>query len=306
MLSGPEGELYVSYTIKAKKKYTGDVFFSRSLDDGKSFDQPRSINDHDGPTSLRFENLAVRKDGHLYLTWLDKRDLFAAKAAKIPYSGSAIYYSTSSDKGATWSENRMLAEHTCECCRIAIDMDGRDLPVIIWRHVFEGSIRDHGTITFADLNKANPMARLSNDEWELDGCPHHGPALSFDAHEVAHVTWFTSGEKRQGPFYARSTDGGKTFNNIQPIGPNDEQAEHPFVVTHGGIVYVTWKAFDDDKSVYRIMKSKDAGLTWSEPQTVMQTMEESDHPFLIVDDANVYASWWTSAEGWRVALVTEG
>ena len=305
VVSGPKGELYVSYTIKAKKMYTGDVFFSRSLDGGKSFEQPRSINDFNGTTSLRFENLGVNQDGKLYLTWLDKRDLFAAKATKTPYSGSAIYYAVSSDQGATWSENRMLAEHTCECCRIAMDMDARGLPVITWRHIFEGSIRDHGTITFAGPDQANPMTRLSDDEWELDGCPHHGPSLSFDANEVAHVTWFTSGDVRQGPFYARSTDGGKTFKDILPIGAEDDQAEHPYVLAHNDIVYVVWKAFANDNSAYRVMTSKDAGLTWSVPKTLMQTADASDHPFLVADAAGVYASWWTAAEGWRISRITE-
>lgn len=305
VVAGPGGALYVSYTIKAKKKYTGDVLFSRSVDGGKSFAKPHSINDFDGATSLRFESLSIGRDGRVYLTWLDKRDLFAAKATKTPYSGSAIYYAVSADQGATWSENRMLAEHTCECCRIAIDTKADGLPVLVWRHIFDGSIRDHGVITFAEPDRADPMTRLSVDEWELDGCPHHGPSLSIDQNGVQHTTWFTSGEVRQGPFYARSTDGGKTFADLVAIGPDDDQAEHPFTLAHGGTVYTAWKAFGDDSSAYRLMTSADDGQTWSKPRTVMTTGDASDHPLLVASGSGIYASWWTAVEGWRLTPVME-
>ncbi|MCK4939315.1 MAG: exo-alpha-sialidase, partial [Rhodospirillaceae bacterium] len=91
---GPQGDIYVTYTIHAKQKYTGDVLFSRSLDGGKTFDAPRSINDGKTKSSLRFEMLGVNDSGELTIAWLDKRDLFAAKATKTPYPGSAIYYVT--------------------------------------------------------------------------------------------------------------------------------------------------------------------------------------------------------------------
>ena len=78
----PNGDLYVSFTAKGKKKYTGVVYFSRSLDGGKTFSNPMPVSDEAVPTSQRFDAMQVGPDGRIYVAWLDKRDLVAAKMNK--------------------------------------------------------------------------------------------------------------------------------------------------------------------------------------------------------------------------------
>src|SRR3569623_889971 len=86
----------------------------------------------------RFDALIVGRDGKGYVVWLDKRDEAVAKQRGEEYAGAALYYAVSTDRGASFTANRKLADHTCECCRIALDLapDGR--PVAFWRHVLEG------------------------------------------------------------------------------------------------------------------------------------------------------------------------
>src|SRR5215210_247930 len=60
---GRKGEVYVSWTRSGKKPYTGDIRFARSLDGGKTFDAPRTINDDGVETGHRFDALLVAGDG---------------------------------------------------------------------------------------------------------------------------------------------------------------------------------------------------------------------------------------------------
>ena len=93
-------EIYVTWTLKTSPRFTGEIRFSRSLDAGRTFSEPRTVNDDGLFTGHRFESLFLTESGHLYLTWIDKRDLEAAIEAEQPYSGAAIYYAVSDDGGS--------------------------------------------------------------------------------------------------------------------------------------------------------------------------------------------------------------
>src|SRR3569832_1639429 len=202
-----DGAIYVSYTQLLNKPFSGDIRFSRSHDGGKRFSAPVPVNDNRDVIGHRFDALIVGRDGKVYVVWLDKRDKAVAKQRGEEYAGAALYYAVSTDRGASFTANRKLADHTCECCRIALDLapDGR--PVAIWRHVFEGGERDHALMKFD--GQSTPR-RVTHDRWRIDACPHHGPALSIAADGHHHLAWFDNAPDARGLFYARSTDGGAT------------------------------------------------------------------------------------------------
>ena len=77
---GNKGEIYVLWTKNlTEKRFSGHIRFSRSIDGGKHFSVPVTVNDHLEITSHRFDSIAVNKKGDIYIVWLDKRDLLAAK-----------------------------------------------------------------------------------------------------------------------------------------------------------------------------------------------------------------------------------
>ena len=115
-----KGVVYVSYTRALEKPMTGDIRFSRSLDGGKSFSAPLTVNDNREVISHRFEAMGVNGRGQVYLAWLDKRDLSAALKKGEQYTGAAVYYAVSDDGGASFRPNVKVADHSCECCRVAM------------------------------------------------------------------------------------------------------------------------------------------------------------------------------------------
>ncbi|HUW50710.1 MAG TPA: sialidase family protein, partial [Sulfuricella sp.] len=164
-----KGVIYVSYTRGLEKPMTGDIRFSRSLDGGKTFLPPITVNDNREIISHRFDTLAVNDRGQVFLAWLDKRDQFAAQRENKPYKGGATYYAVSDDGGASFKPNLKAVDHSCECCRVAMALDADGVPVIFWRHIYGKNERDHAMLRLD--GKSSPI-RVSYDRWEVDACPH--------------------------------------------------------------------------------------------------------------------------------------
>lgn len=291
------GNIYVSWTRSSETPYAGDIRFSRSTDGGKTFSVPVTVNDNLDPITHRFEAMGVNQRGQVYLAWLDRRDAAAAKQSGEKFSGLSVYYAVSDDEGSSFRTNAKAAEHSCECCRVAMAMDSDGTPVIAWRHIFGKNTRDHALLRLD--GKSQPV-RLSRDNWELDACPHHGPALSIAADGVYHAVWFNNAEARHGLFYAHSADRGKDFSEPLNFGNFKAQAAHPHVLSLGQRVYIVWKEFDGEATGIHAMQSRDGGKSWSAPARIASTAGPSDHPLLIGDGAKVYLSWNSVAEGHRL------
>ncbi|MGZ3159403.1 MAG: exo-alpha-sialidase [Burkholderiaceae bacterium] len=294
---GKKGELFISWTRALDKPYSGDIRFARSVDGGKTFSEPITINDNREVISHRFDSLAVGGDGRVYLVWLDKRDLSIAKKKHEPYDGSALYYAVSEDGGATFPMNKKIADHSCDCCRIALAVPTTGAPAIFWRHVYPGNVRDHA---FTRLDGSNEVRRVSHDGWKIEACPHHGPALSVARDGVYHFAWFDNAPQANGLFYAHSTDGGKTFSAPLTFGNNDRQPGHADMLSLGSEVWLTWKEFDGEQSLLYAMSSHDGGTTWSAPQKIAATSDASDHPLLVSHAGHAFLSWNTARDGYRL------
>jgi len=193
----------------------------------------------------------------------------------------------------------MAKDNTCECCRLGVAFAGPGRPVVVFRNIFEGSIRDHAVVTFSDLSTPGEIRRVSQDEWQIAACPHHGPSLSVSTAGTYHVTWYTNGKNRKGLFYARSTNAGTTFSEPLPIGRSDRSPSRPFVIAGAHELAMVWKEFDGEKTAVNLMTSPDDGVTWSAPKTVSDTPDTSDHPLLVSDGRRTYLSWMTKAGGYR-------
>lgn len=250
--------------------------------------------------SQRFETVAFDQDGRAFSAWIDKRDAAAAKEAGKPYAGAALAFAWDDKPGGTLEPATIARDHSCECCRIAIAFAGPGKPVVMFRNIFDGGIRDHAIITFSDAGKPGSLYRVSDDDAKIDACPHQGPSLAIGSDGTYHATWFALGRKLRGVYYAHSEDGGKTFSEPMRIGEPDAQASRPYVLSAGAEVYLAYKSFDGEKTSIALMTSRDSGRTWSKPRVVATTVAESDHPLLIAHQATAYLSWLTLKEGYRL------
>jgi hypothetical protein len=296
-----KGDIAVAFSTFRDKAFNGEVFYSRSTDGGQTFAPPRPITDN--TESQRFEALGFDANGTLFAAWLDKRNRVPVQQAGKTYDGAALFFTTSKDHGATYSQASMVADNTCECCRLGLAFDPSGHPVVVFRNIFEGNIRDHAIVTFTDQGTPGEIHRVSEDDWQIAACPHQGPSLSIAPSGTYHVVWYTNGKVRKGLFYAQSRDGGNSFSQPIPIGQTSKGPSRPYVIAGPQGTAIVWKEFDGEKTSVNLMTSADDGRTWSQPRVIATTSDSSDHPLLVSDGRQYYLSWMTKADGYLLQSI---
>jgi hypothetical protein len=291
------GGIALAFSIFRDKAFNGQVLYTRSIDGGKTFTELRPITSSN--ESQRFEALGLDADGTVFAAWLDKRNRVPAEQSGQKYDGAGLFFASSKDGGLTFSESRLATDNTCECCRLGLAFAGPGRPVIAFRNIFVGGIRDHAIMTFADPATPGEVRRVSEDDWQIAACPHHGPSLSISPAGTYHVSWYTNGKVRKGLFYARSQDEGRTFSDPLPVGRADHNPARPYVLAGPRATAMVWKEFDGEKTTVNLMTSHDDGKSWSKPTVLAATTDTSDHPLLVSDGHRTYLSWMTKADGYR-------
>lgn len=294
--------IYLTWTRSLEKRHTGHIRFSRSLDGGRTFSEPVTINDNLDEISHRFDDLAVGDNGEIFIAWLDARDKIKATSAGENYLGTALYYAWSDNQGDSFKANKLAAPHTCECCRLGIAIDNDNLPLLVWRHVFPGGIRDHAVQKFIDWNQPGEIGRLSKENWKIDACPHHGPALAVAETGAYHAVWFSGEESQPGLFYAHSQNQGLSFSPPMHFGENG--AKHPNIASYGQHVAISWLEFDGKNTLVKLLQSFDGGISWSEPKQIGQTPEAADYAFLLTGNDGLYLSW-QNHQGYQFKALNE-
>ena len=310
--TSPDGRaVYVSWSMPLDAPYTGMVRFSRSLDGGETWSVPVTVHRDRQAITHRFDMMTVDPAGRIFIAWIDKRDLVEAKRAGQAYDGAAVYYVVSQDGGASFGPERKVADHTCECCRIAMSIDPAGRVEAAWRNVFPGQIRDHalaGLPASADVPVMPVRATFSG--WHVEACQEHGPALAIAPDGTRHLAWFGVVDGRADVFYSRIGADGQPLGAAWAFGENPaapgEQAAHAALVAHGDVVWLAWKAFDGDMMRIKLRRSDDRGVHWSAPRVVASTSGASDNPQLLDDAGRVYLSWRTRNDGYRLITVEDG
>jgi len=105
--NGPgRGNVYVLASMtRISVSDVADVMFAKSTDGGQTWSSPIRINDDPVTDYIQwFGTMSVAPNGRIDVIWLDNRD-------SPPFSDwSSLYYSYSTDQGATWSVNEKLSD----------------------------------------------------------------------------------------------------------------------------------------------------------------------------------------------------
>jgi hypothetical protein len=281
---GPRAQVVLAWAKPLAKPYTGDIRMVRSSDGGASFSAPFTVHADRQLITHRFQSIGFDAQGVLHTLWIDKRDGEAARAAaggqRSAYVGAAIYRNESRDGGASFGPDLMVAEHSCECCRIALAPTPEGQLGALWRHVFAGE-RDHaflrlGAGTASAAAPAEPV-RASRDGWKLDVCPHHGPGLASAARGGFHAVWFGERDGAAGVRYGRLGADGQPVGAVQRL--PDAAAEHADVMSAGQRVAIVWRSFDGQAFHLRAWVSNDDGEHFS-LRELASTALDNDHPRL--------------------------
>jgi hypothetical protein len=227
----------------AKGKNGTNLLTARSTDGGKRFSRTSMVPGTDAPGNRGWEGVASDAAGRVSVAWLDHRRLAKPQGTSTPHQHrghtghkgdgvemaqrSHLFYGSVDEPGSV----RRLTGGVCYCCKTAIAAAPSKTIALAWRHVFPGNLRDIAfSISRDDGRTFTTPVKVSEDNWQIDGCPDDGPALAVDAQGVGHVVWPTrvtdaKGEQSIGIFYATSRDGSSFSQRLQL--PTDGVAHHP-------------------------------------------------------------------------------
>ena len=290
------GHIYVIYSAESMQPST--LYFSVSSDNGKSFSTPKPLSDKATEANSFQGRLVLSSSGNAYVFWHDERN---RNDWKLP--GNTIYYTIFDGQNSQNLVAQKSTDTLCDCCRIAADFDENGQPVLLARFIYNGSVRDHGLIKLQGKGKEPLSWRATFDEWSIAACPEHGPAISITGNDQYHIVWFTQGTAHQGIFYAYSIDHGEHFSKPLAFGNPEKLPSHPDVMAQGTHVVVTWTEFDGVKTQLMVMESSDAGLSWSKAKSIAESLSESDFPLILKKEQNIFVSWNSRSEGYRLIPV---
>jgi hypothetical protein len=295
---GPKAWAVISYTMPLAKPYTGFIRMLRSSDGGQTFSAPFTVHQDRQEITHRFESVAFDAQGVLHTLWVDKRDQ-PPKGSAQKYAGAAIYRNESQDGGQTFGPDTKVADHSCECCRIGLARNPQGQLQATWRHVFEGSTRDHA---FASVGApANRITRSTHDDWQINACPHHGPGLAANvggAQAGYHTVWFgirkVNGQDQAAVRYARLNAQGEPLPETVRVLP-DARAEHADVLADGQNVAVVWRSSEGAATSLKAWLSTDGGQNFT-LRTLGQATGYNDHPRLAQSGARMVVVWRNTQE----------
>lgn len=203
--------LFAKRFPKEKNPFAGAIYYSFSADNGKLWSEARFLHTDTMRTYGRsFFDIATLKDGELGAIWLDGR---YGKTIK----GSALFFAHT-EKGMGFARDTCLDKGTCECCRTDMLIDDAGNIHLAYRSIkfpsalADKQVRDMVYRRSADNGKTfSTPETISEDNWEIAGCPHSGPSLAAGKNGVQ-ATWFTAGGG-PGLYYTSSNASGEGFLN---------------------------------------------------------------------------------------------
>lgn len=281
--------IFLTWTYRYPDSYFGgrsddnsEIFFSKSIDGGNTFSEPRLISDKETFSSV--SKIAV--DGeNVFITWFTH---------SVPWKDSfkspqEIFLSKSIDGGETFSEPANLSNNEGFSQMPKIAVDGSNV-FLVW----QDESMDKPRIFFAKSsdggNSFSEPQNISKDS------PYPaGAYITFDDSSIL-VTW-TSHKEGKYPdiFFSKSTDGGNNFSDPKNISNTPGYSILSPIVTDRKNIFVAWGDSKSNSRSILLTNSTDGGETFSKPKTISNT-GVSDSPSIAYDGDSLYVTWSNQKE----------
>lgn len=185
---GKDGIIHVVWL--GHYKLGGGVWYTRSTDGGKSFAAERNL--QDTPIGCDSPTIVADNTGNILLFWLDAR---LPKDAENPVT-DAIILTRSTNNGEIFTPNEIVnydfAGRACACCRLEARLQG-DNVYIAFRTGYH-NIRDFYLLKGRKLENNFKSVRVSDDKWELEGCPMNGADFQVANNQRVLLSWMSQGK----------------------------------------------------------------------------------------------------------------
>ena len=250
------------------------ILIARSRDGGRTFENAGRVSPP-GATGHRGWPAATNDShGRSHVVWLDHGN------------GSWLEY-RSSQLAPTPAR---LAKGVCYCCKTTIAASGDGSIFAAWRHVYPDNIRDIAFVASRDGGRTfeKPL-RVSDDRWQINGCPDDGPAMAVDRKGAIHLAWptvVTTPSERKAVFYSASLDG-RTFSpRLEVPGLGSGSASHPSIAAgDDGRIAIVW----DERRDIGLVEMRDG--RFSRPTSLDNASTDGLYPVAAYTSDGLVVAW---------------
>jgi hypothetical protein len=245
-------------------------------------------------TEHGFVSMIPLPDNQFQVAWLDGRNTANSNHDNDHGHGGAMTLRTAviSTDGQI-SQEYELDNRVCDCCQTggALTTSG---PVFVFRDRSDTEIRDISIVRFIDGSWTSSI-NLSNDQWEIMGCPVNGPRVDALNDEVA-VVWFTAVNEQAKVKIAFSSDQGLSFGDPIVVAAGETLGRVDVAFGKSGEAIVCYVSNQGSKTsiwAERIDKSGKRTTKFQVAETDQK--RSSGFPQLTVHDGKVWFAWTDSS-----------
>jgi hypothetical protein len=246
--------LQVVVVWQSRRTGQPEVRAARSTDGGRSFVKAVTVHASGLTGSRGWSSVALAPSGEAHLTWLDTRNGAPPEKAGGAAAGAHQHGSSSTRQDvfqAVWPPEGEPVEgavttSVCFCCKTSTAVSRDGVTLVAFRHIYPTNLRDMAVArSTGGARTFDTPVRVSQDGWELTGCPEDGPALAVDDSNRVHIAWPTitgPDASHKGVFYAYSADEGRSFAPRIRLdeGTDVKHAQHPQLASAGQGAVVVW------------------------------------------------------------------
>jgi hypothetical protein len=293
------------------KETTTEIRSARSTDGGQTFTGERSLSSPGAAGDRGWHAVAIDERGTAHVMWLDHRGLATRpRTAHDHHSDGADMAQFSSLYYWDGTTEQEVAKGVCYCCKLAAGIGADGSLFAAWRHVYKGNIRDIAFVSSRDGGRTfSAPSRVSEDNWQLAGCPDDGPAVAVGPDGVMHLVWPTviGGATPRGALFYASTRDGRSFTPRQPIATlGGPKPSHPQIAAlDDGRLTVAWDEVVDGvrRAAARSLHITDGTLRSGDIVPIGSDTAGA-YPVLAVASRGLLAAWTRGVGGDSVINVT--
>lgn len=166
----------------SRPKRESQIRYTESKDGGKTWSEPKSVDNDPTPLVRGFFDAAVLPNDEIAVAYL--------KDVKNSTKHEERDLRLVITKNGVFQDEKLIDPVVCDCCNISLLVDNKGVLNIYYRDNND-DIRDIAVLKSSDNGVTFSKSEIiHNDKWEIKGCPHSG-ASSTATSSGTLVTWFS-------------------------------------------------------------------------------------------------------------------
>lgn len=313
---GNDGNLYLAWTAVIQRSKSVCVWFARSTDGGKSFEEPISLYQTDQQALREMEVLQVSDSAGagaaIAVVWVSKLATNSDESVGASSASATLFYAVSENQGRSFAPVQKLADTSCADCRVAISHKPDGTIVALWLAQVDGEAHDYKITELHTRTAHSPVIRRASfSHMQLNNGNSSEAALAVGGEGKAwwgyHMAWFERVSKSSGTeaklLYSRMDGEAWVSSPTKKIGLRHSPVAHPVLFSTGEAVWLIWCELGVQKNSVVGVTSIDGGRSWGEVQELAASAESGGIPQVLKNNAHVYLVWSSEQENIQVIIL---